>query len=152
MSENTIIEAVEEVAVEEETFAYELRGLQASDLGAICKIIQAIGFKEFKICFENPEIIKAIHKMEKDNKDNKDKAISGIETIGLGVMFDIVGIITANIPKAEAEIQAFVGSVAGLDIKEVKAIPLADYGELIMRIVMLKDFRDFFMRAYKLFK
>ena len=141
MSKNTIIEAVEEVAVEEDAFAYELRGLQAGDLGSICKIISAIGIKEFRACFENPEIIKAIKKGKTD-----------IETIGFGVAFDVVGIITSNIPKAEAEIQAFVGSVAGLDIKEVKAIPLADYGELIMRIVMLKDFRDFFMRAYKLFK
>ncbi len=130
---------IEEVSTD--AFDYELRGLKATDLGAICKIISAIGVKEFKHCFESAELKAAI---KGGNAD--------IEAVGIGVMFDIVGIITSNIPKAEKELQAFVCSVAGISAPQFRLLSLADYGELIMRIVMMPDFKDFFMRAFKLFK
>lgn len=123
------------------TPVYELRGLKASDLGAICKIISAIGIKEFRSCFESEEIMTAVKKGD-----------ANLESIGISIMFDIVGIITSNIPKAEKEIQMFVSSVSGLKLADVVAMPLADYGELIMKIVMMPDFKDFFLRAFKLFK
>ena len=113
---------------------YEVRPLVASDMGAICKIITAVGIRQFKECF----------KVEDFKGGN-------VEEIGFGVVFDIAGIIIANIPKAEDEIQTFVASVTGLSLTEVKAMPFADYGELVMMIVTKEDFRDFFKRVMKLF-
>ena len=113
---------------------YELRPLVASDMGAICKIITAIGVKEFKRCF-NPEDFKG--------KD--------VEAVGFGVVFDIAGIIISNIPKAEEEVQSFIASLTGMKVAEVQKMPFADYGELIMEVVMKDDFRDFFKRVMKLF-
>lgn len=146
MSEAIDMVTVEKAQAEAETSAvepsfFDLRGLKATDLGAICKIISAIGVKEFKHCFESAELKAAI---KGGNAD--------IEAVGIGVMFDIVGIITSNIPKAEKELQAFVCSVAGISAPMFRMLSLADYGELIMRIVMMPDFKDFFMRAFKLFK
>lgn len=115
---------------------YELRPLIASDMGAICKIISAIGIREFKGCFNINDF--------KGNKKN-------LEEIGYGVMFDIAGIIISNIPKAEKEIQTFVASVVGMKQTDVAKMPFADYGELIMEIVTKEDFRDFFGRVAKLF-
>lgn len=113
---------------------YEVRPLVASDMGAICKIITAVGVRQFKECF----------KVEDFKGGN-------VEEIGFGVVFDIAGIIIANIPKAEAEIQAFVASVTGLSLTEVQEMPFADYGELVVMIVTKEDFRDFFKRVMKLF-
>ena len=113
---------------------YEVRPLVASDMGAICKIITAIGVRQFKDCF----------KVEDFKGGN-------VEEIGFGVVFDIAGIVIANIPQAEDEIQSFVASVTGLSLTEVKAMPFADYGELIVMIVTKEDFRDFFRRVMKLF-
>ena len=113
---------------------YELRPLVASDMGAICKIITAIGIKEFKNCFK------------KEDFTGKD-----LETVGLGVFFDLAGIIVANIPRAEEEIQSFVASLTGMKVAEVQKMPFADYGELVVTIVMKEDFRDFFKRVMKLF-
>ena len=112
----------------------ELRPLVASDMGAICKIITAIGARQFKECF----------KVE-DFKDGN------VEQIGFGVVFDIAGIVIANIPKAEEEIQAFLASVTGMKAAEIKQMPFADYGELIVEVVTKEDFRDFFKRVMKLF-
>lgn len=113
---------------------YELRPLVATDMGAICKIISAIGVRQFKDCFKVEEF--------------KDK---DVEAIGFGVIFDIAGIVIANIPKAEDEIQMFLGSLTGMKVSEIKKMPFADYGELIMEVVMKDDFRDFFKRVMKLF-
>lgn len=115
---------------------YELRPLVASDMGAICKIVSAIGIREFKDCF----------KLEDFKGD-----IKNVEAIGFNVVFDIAGIIISNIPKAEKEIQMFVASLIGAKQAEVAVMPFADYGELIMEIVMKEDFRDFFGRVVKLF-
>jgi hypothetical protein len=117
-----------------EVQAYELRPLIATDMGAICKIITAIGIRQFKECF-NVEDFKG--------KD--------VESVGFGVIFDIAGIIIANIPKAEEEIQSFLASLTGKKVSEVKQMPFADYGELIIQVVMKEDFQDFFKRVMKLF-
>ena len=118
----------------ENTNSYELRPLVASDMGAICKIINAIGIRQFKECF----------KLEDFKEGNA-------EQIGFSVVFDIAGIIVANIPKAEEEIQSFLASVTGMKVSEIKKMPFADYGELVIEVVMKEDFRDFFKRVMKLF-
>ena len=113
---------------------YEFRPLVASDMGAICKIITAIGIRQFKECF------------------NVDDLRGGdAEKVGIGIMFDIAGIIISNIPRAEEEIQAFLSSLSGMKVAEIKKLPLADYGEMIMDVVMKEDFQDFFKRVMKLF-
>jgi hypothetical protein len=114
--------------------AYELRPLIASDMGAICKIITAIGIRQFKECF----------KLEDFEGKNE-------EQIGFGVLFDIAGIIVSNIPKAEDEIQTFLASLTGMKVADIRKLPLADYGEMIMEVVMKEDFQDFFKRVMKLF-
>ena len=128
----------QEVLVEEETKNYDLRPLVASDMGAICKIITAIGIREFKKCF--------------NVEDFKDAKEINVEALGFSVMFDIAGIVIENIPKAEGEIQYFIASVTGMKLPEVKKMPFADYGELIIDIVTKEEFRDFFKRVVKLLK
>ena len=113
---------------------YELRPLIATDMGAICKIITAIGIRQFKDCFKVEDF---------KGKD--------VEAVGFGVIFDIAGIVIANIPKAEEEIQLFLASLTGMKVADIKKMPFADYGELIMEVVMKDDFRDFFKRVMKLF-
>ena len=126
--ENTVIE---------QTTEYELRPMVASDMGAVCKIITAIGIRQFKECFNMKDF------------ENIDK--NSVKSIGVGVFFDIAGIVISNIPKAEREIQAFVASLTGLQMSDIEKMPFAEYGELIVRIVTKDDFRDFFGRVMKLF-
>mgnify|MGYP003320681909 CR=1 FL=1 len=114
--------------------SYELRPLVASDMGAICKIITAIGIRQFKECF----------KVEDFRKED-------VEQVGFSVIFDIAGIIVSNIPRAEEEIQTFLSSLTGMKVADIKKLPLADYGEMIMDVVMKEDFQDFFKRVMKLF-
>lgn len=142
MSE-TVVEKIEST-VDETEKKYELRPLVASDLGMVCKIISEIGVRQFKECF-NVDQIKEGMEEDGEAKDTK------LESIGFGVVFDIAGIVISNIPEAEADIQKFIASLTGLNVMQVKALPLADYGEIILDVVTNEDFKDFFKRVMKLF-
>lgn len=122
---------------------YEIRPLVASDMGAICKIITEIGVRQFKECFNTEQIREKLEE-EGDSGGN-------LESIGFGVVFDIAGIVISNIPAAEADIQKFIGSLTGLNTFQVKDLPLADYGEIILDVITNEDFKDFFKRVMKLF-
>lgn len=120
----------------QEPKTYDLRPLVASDMGMICKIITAIGVRQFKECF---------------NIEQTEDVKEDINKVGFSVMLDITGIIISNIPKAEEEIQVFLASLSGMKLAEIKKMPFADYGELIIEVVTKKEFQDFFKRVMKLF-
>ena len=134
---NELKEAVEsellgDAAVEEKK--YNLRPLVATDMGQICKIITAVGVRQFKEAFNQDDI--------------KGKSV---EAAGIDVLLGIAGIAFSNIPKAEEEIQTFVASVTGMSLDQVRHLPFADYGEIIPDIVTKQEFQDFFGRVMKLF-
>lgn len=134
---NELKEAVEsellgDAAVEEKK--YNLRPLVATDMGQICKIITAVGVRQFKEAFNQDDI--------------KGKSV---ESAGIDVLLGIAGIAFSNIPKAEKEIQTFVASVTGMSLDQVRHLPFADYGEIILDIVTKQEFQDFFGRVMKLF-
>ncbi len=113
---------------------YELRSLIASDLGTVCKIVTAIGIRQFKDCFKVEDFKKG----------------ADIEKIGFGVVFDIAGIILANFSKAETDIQSFLASLTGMTLDDIRNLSLADYGEMIIDVVTKEEFKDFFGRVMKL--
>lgn len=122
---------------------YELRPLVASDMGTVCKIISEIGVRQFKECFNIEQI--------KESAEEEEPTDSKLESIGFGVVFDIAGIVISNIPTAESDIQKFIGSLTGMTVSQVRALPLADYGEIILDVITNEDFKDFFKRVMKLF-
>lgn len=124
----------------------ELRQLKSTDLAPTCRIISAIGINEFKSCFESD----AIKAMISGISEKRGKVNAG--AVGIEVMINIAGVIISNIPKADTEIQKFVASVSGMTINEVRDLTLADYGELIIKIIKKEDYRDFFSRVVRLFK
>lgn len=140
-----------EVKDNEAVIKYELRELKSTDLGAICKIIMAIGIKEFKNILADENIKALIEESKAEGKVDKNGKVDR-EAVGFGIIFDVASIIISNIPKAEKEIQSFAASVAGMKITEIQELSFADYGEMLMKIVMKDDFKDFFGRAIKLFK
>ena len=112
LKETVESELISGVAVEEKK--YNLRPLVATDMGQICKIITAVGVRQFKEAFKQDDI--------------KGKSV---EAAGLDVLLGIAGIAFSNIPKAEDEIQTFVASVTGMSLDQVRQLPFADYGEII---------------------
>lgn len=121
---------------------YQLRELKGSDLGIVCRIITAIGIKEFRYCFESAAVKKAI--ADSKDKESVDKVI---ESVGGEVFFDIAAVIISNYEKAEKNIQTFLASITGMKPSEIAEMPLGDFGELIADVVGKEEFRDFFVRV-----
>ena len=145
----------EEVVEEVIECPFDLRPLVATDMGPICKIITAIGIRQFKESFNitGLDLSNLTFNQEERDAENEKKGIdNALEMFGIGVAFDIAGIIMANYPKAELEIQTFLASLTGKKLVEVQNMGLADFGELIVWVVMKEEFKDFFSVVSKLLK
>lgn len=141
-------EEVEKVVLRE----YNLRQLEARDMGTMCKIITAIGIRQFRSIFSSDtakELVSMIRSSKGDDENGENDAASSAvsEFIGISTAIDAVGIIMENYPKAENEIMAFLASVSGMEAKEIKKLSFADYGQMLIEIVMKEDFKDFFKRV-----
>ena len=138
-----------EVALRE----FNLRQLEAKDMGTMCRIITAIGIKQFKSILSG-DTVKDVMDIAKGRKaDGEDKTSDIVsEIIGIHAAIDAVGIIMENYPKAENEIISFMASVSGMKVDEVRKLPFADYGQMILEIVMKEDFKDFFRHVRALLR
>ena len=124
----------------ETTTEYTLRKLEAADVFIMSKIIHAIGVEEFKKCFQ-PEVIKKM--MEQDK---------AAEAVGFEIFFDIVGVITGNLPKCEKDIYKLLAGLSGMTEAQIKALPMNTFLEMIVDTVKKEEFGDFLSVVSKLFK
>lgn len=120
---------------------YTLRILKAKDLFLVTKIIDKIGYKEFKNALKGNDVLNAI---KKDSKN--------LEKIGLEVVLEISGIIISNFDKCENELYALLSNLSGVDASEIKELDLADFTEMVVEVLKEPKNRDFIKVASKLFK
>lgn len=140
---------------------YELRPLKAMDLFPMFKIINKIGIREFKSCFQSSEVKSAIKKLTGEGaaagegKDRNAERESGngnlLESVGATVLFDIVGIIISNLPQAEADIYLLLSQISGLKRNEIAELPIDIFAGMIVDVVKKPEFGDFFTAASRLF-
>ncbi len=120
---------------------YELRKLTSKDVFPMFRIISKIGVKEFKDCFDSEEIKSLISGKKADSN-----------AVGFAVLMNVAGVVISNIPKAEDDIFNFLASLSGMERKDVEALELAVFAEMIIDIVKKEEFKDFIGVVSKLFK
>ena len=120
---------------------HTLRKVEAKDIAPLATIISKIGFKEFKACFDSPEV-----------KAGMADGSLDLEKAGVTIMFDVMGIVICNLPKCIDDIFAFISSLTGMDIEEVKGLDLDVITEMIIEILQKEEFKKVFKVASKLFK
>ena len=125
---------------------YTLRNLTADDIFPMFNIISKIGIKEFKGCFEAPDVKNAIGKIAAGGES------SDLNAVGLIVALDIAQIVMTNLPKAKDDIYQLLAQVSGMDKKKIAALPMAVFMQMIIDLVRKEDFADFFQVVSKLFK
>lgn len=123
---------------------YELKPLTAKDLFPMLKIINKVGIKEFKTCFNNDTIAQIA------SGQAKGEELTTI--VGLNIFIDVASIIVGNMSKCEDEIYTFLAQISNLSKKEVANLPAGDFLDMIIDVVQKEEFSDFFGRALKLFK
>lgn len=116
---------------------YTLRALEAKDVFIVSKILSQIGLKEFKEAFD----LKLLSGDEKS-----------IEAVGMSVFFDMSQVLLGNLPKCENDIYTFLSSLSGMEKKEVEALPMNTFIEMVIDVVKKEEFADFFKLVSKLFK
>ena len=125
---------------------FELRRLQASDLFAIVKLLNVIGFKELKTVINLDEIKEARKNVTEENKE------SIYVEIGTKIITSLVPFIIEKLSVAENEIYNFVGGIADMKVKDVAKMDAIDFIDLLTEIFKKEEFKDFFKRASKLIK
>lgn len=116
---------------------YEFRELCTKDMFPMLKIMNKIGIREFKECFQNVDV---------------SKAGENVEAVGMSVFFDVAGIVVSNLPNCETEIYDMLASVSNLDKKDIQKMPMSDFVEMIVEFVKKPEFADFFKVVSRLFK
>lgn len=121
---------------------YELRTLTSDDIFPMFQIISKIGIREFKSCFDSPEVKAAIAKSGELD----------FNSVGLAVVLDAAGILLANLPKAKEDIYQLLSQLSGLTEQEIGALPMATFAQMIVDVVKKDEFKDFFQVVSRLFK
>lgn len=123
---------------------YELRNPKAEDMFLMFRIISRIGIRNVKSCFEAEEVKAMVHGENGEEKD--------FTSIGLTVAFEIASVILEHLEAAKGDIYSFLSRLSGMKESEIAEMEMADFAELVIEVVKLEGFRDFFQRVIKSFK
>lgn len=129
----------ENVNVAENEKAYELRNLTADDVFPMFQIISKIGIREFKSCFESPDVKKAVERMAAGEKDQ-----GAITAIGVAVAFDLASVIISNMASCKNDIYLLLSQLSGKTVKEIAALPMMTFMNMIVDVIKKDEFKDFF--------
>ena len=131
---------------EEKTKAYELRNLTADDMFPMFQIISKIGVKEFKTCFESPDVKKAMEGVA-SGKDQE-----ALNAVGMTIAFDLASVIVSNLASCKNDIYALLSQLSGKPTKEIASLPMVTFMEMIIDVIKKEEFKDFFQAVSKLFR
>ena len=114
---------------------YELHDLQAKHLFMLTRVVSAIGIKKLANVFET--------KADVGDLTGED----AIREIGYSTIIEVVGIVIDNLPNCQDDLFKFLAAISNLNEKQVAALPLADFIDMIYDVVKKPEFADFFKRC-----
>ena len=129
---------------------YTFRKLCSEDVFLMFRIISKIGVKEFKACFEDDGIRNLVASAMGQNAEGGQEASRSI--VYASMLLEAVDVIIQNIPKCEKEIYTMLAQTSNLDEKQVKALDMAVFLEMVIDFFQKDEFADFIKVVSKLFK
>lgn len=139
MSENTNVEV--------KAKPYTLRNLTADDVFPMFQIINKIGFKEFKNCFNSPDVRSAIANATSGKGGNE-----GLVSVGVAVGIDIAGVVIANVERCKPDLYSLLAGLSGMTAADIGKLPMVTFFEMIVDVIRKDEFKDFFGVVSKLLK
>ena len=121
--------------------AYTLRDLTSDDIFLVVGIVNKIGVREMKKCFESPDVMKAIS----GAAEGKDEDVSAI---GMTVMVEIASLILTHLPGCKGEIYVLLASLSGMTEDEIAKLPFMTFVRMVKEVIGKKEFRDFFGEVF----
>lgn len=126
---------------------YELRALKASDFFFVTRILSKIGVKEFKGIIESDDI-----KNMMGNQEGGELTDAAVASIGMTVVLDIASVVLERMDSCETDIYRLLSSLSGMEWAEIREMPLADFGSMVVDVIKHEGFRDFFTAVVSQFK
>lgn len=121
---------------------YNFRQLNSTDIFPVCNIISKVGIRELKTCFQGQDL-SAVTNTEDEG---------AMMALGAGVALDVAGVIFANMQKCQQEIYTFLSSVTELSEEELKAMPPADFADIVINFFKKEELKDFMKVVSKFIK
>lgn len=126
--------------------AYTLRDMTAEDVFPMFKIISGIGLKKFKTAFESDDVKAALAAMTGEGEKPDATAV------GITIAVNIADVIFANLPKCKGDIYKLLSGLSGMSTKDIAALPMVDFMNMVVDTIKKEEFKDFFQAAARLFK
>lgn len=121
---------------------YNFKQLNSTDIFPVCNIISKVGIRELKTCFQGQDL-SAIANTEDEG---------AMMALGAGVALDVAGVVFANMQKCQQEIYTFLSSVTELSEEELKAMPPADFADIVINFFKKEELKDFMKVVSKFIK
>lgn len=139
---------------------YKLRKLCADDIFPMVNIISKIGIENMADCFDAKEMADIMNSVgstldEADGKESSDNnAMADVLTkqIGIKVIMKLVGLLLKNLGKIKRELYQFLAGLSGMTEKEIAALPLGTFTQMIVDVFKKEEFSDFFQVVSGLLK
>lgn len=121
---------------------YELRSPKADDMFLMFRILSKVGVKNLKNCFSTGDVMAAIR-----GEGKKDS-----EAVGLSVALEIASVLMEHMDDAKKDIFTFLSNLSGMKASEIAALEMADFAQMVIEVIQMEGFRDFFQRVFALLK
>ena len=120
---------------------YTLGKFKATDIFTMATLLSKIGLGKMANEFGKENILKLI-------ADAKGKKKEDVATLtGMQLLLQVAEIILANLDTCETEVFKLLSSVTGASVEELKELDADVFIELIIEVVQMQQFKDFFKRA-----
>ncbi len=123
---------------------YTLGKFKATDVIVMATMLSKIGLGKMADGLGRDNIIKIISDSKGKNKEEV-TALTGMQ-----MALQIAEIVLSNLDKCENEIFKLLSSVTGVAVEELKNEDAEVFAELIIEVVQLQQFKDFFKVASRL--
>ena len=135
---------------------YELRTLCADDIFPMLNIISKIGIDNMVSCFDAKEMADVMNAVSStvDGEETTDDAMADVITkqIGIKVIMKLVGLLLKNVGKIKKELYQFLAGLSGMTEKEIAALPMGTFTQMIVDVFKKEEFSDFFQVVSGLLK
>lgn len=120
----------------EETNVLEMRELNSSDIFKMTAIIGKLDIKDDLISVFRGE----------------SGASEDIEGRGMEIMAGLVQSMMVNLPKIEKDLNSFLADLTGLKLKDIQALSMTEYVQLLIQFSKKEELLDFFKSLSSLMK
>lgn len=119
---------------------YVLHELQAQHLFLLTRVIGKLDLKSIASVFAS--------KVDVDKVDGED----AVRSVGYDTAIEIVGLVIEKLPDCQNDLFKFLATISNLNEKQVAALPLNHFVNMVSDVVRKDEFADFFTACAKFLK